>query len=101
MEVGSRAVEPRHFHKRFLDIAAEENPNNARVPTSPSKGYLECLAAGWIIEQTHPHAGYRYFTLTPAGQEARIMRAPKKRRRTSNLKLVPARLHEAPDRLGR
>lgn len=71
-------MEVKAYHRRWLSVAAEDNPNNARVPSYPGKGYLECRARGWIAETIHPHAGYAFFAITQAGEEASRRRVPAK-----------------------
>ena len=70
-------------HRRILDLAAEDNPNNARVDSyKNSIGYQESLAQGWIEELPKPAGNGFYFRITAAGTEARYR--PK-------LKMLPTR----------
>jgi hypothetical protein len=87
-----------HYHRPILALGAEDNPNNARVPQYPGKGYRECLAWGWIEERTHPHAGYRFFAITPAGDDARSAPKPKRPKR-ARLAMLPDRVSTADPRL--
>lgn len=43
------------YHRRNLDLAAEDNPTNTRVDGyNKSLGYRESLALGWIEEVPKP-----------------------------------------------
>lgn len=90
----------RPYHRKYLECANEENPNNARVPKSKNKGYLECLERGWIEEKITPDGGYAYFALTKAGESALHERqAPKAVRRSRRLKTLPPLVPVLPPRL--
>ena len=76
-------IEVKAHHRRILDLAAEDNPTNARVDSyKKSVGYQESLAQGWIEELQKPAGNGFYFRITPTGTEARYR--PK-------LKMLPPR----------
>ncbi len=65
-------MEVKTHHRHILNLAAEDNPNNARVDSyNKSLGYRECLAQGWIEELPKPAGNGLYFRITPAGAEVR------------------------------
>lgn len=87
-------------HRKYLEIAAEENPNNARLSRTPNKGYLECVSAGWLEELLHPHAGYKYFALTKAGEAVRRQASPPPPPAGRELAMMKPRVAPIPSRLG-
>jgi len=89
----------RPHHMRYLEIANEENPNNARVSSAKNKGYIQCLEFGWLEEKVHPVAGYSYFALTELGEVAARVRPEKQMRRRVRIACAPPRLASAPPRL--
>ena len=90
----------RYYHKPYLERANEDNPNNARVPECPGKGYIECLEYGWIEELVHANALYKYFKITEAGEAA--LRQPRQKPKPAERKIsrLQSRLAELPSRLG-
>jgi hypothetical protein len=88
-----------HHHRKILERAAEDNPNNARVPRPAGKGYRECVERGWIEERTHPHAGYPYFAITDDGKVALATKLAPKPRTTPRLKMLPDHLTPTPPRI--
>lgn len=65
-------MEVKAHHRRILDLAAEDNPTNARVDSyKKSVGYQDSLVQGWIEELQKPAGNGFYFRITPAGTEAR------------------------------
>ncbi len=76
-------IKVKAHHRRILDLAAEDNPTNARVDAyKKSLGYQESLAQGWIEELPKPAGNGFYFRITPAETEARYR---------PNLKALPKR----------
>lgn len=90
----------RHYHKPYLERANEDNPNNARVPEYPGKGYIECLEYGWIEELDQANANYKYYKITEAGEAA--LRQPRQKPKPAARKIfrLQSRLTEMPSRLG-
>ena len=87
-------------HRRILDLAAEDNPNNARVDGySKSLGYRECLAQGWIEELPKLTGNGLYFRITPAGAEAcsqpKVKSVPKRKQ----LPMAKPRISTLPERI--
>jgi hypothetical protein len=89
-----------NYHRKYLETASEQNTNNARVPDQATKGYRDCLEAGWIIEKPHPNGHYRYFEITEAGERALSTPKPFRDRKAPRLKMIEQRLKPPPPRLG-
>lgn len=93
-------LEVRAHHRRILDLAAEDNPTNARVDAyNKSLGYRESLAQGWIEELPKPAGNGFYFRITPAGSEARYRPKLKSTPKRTSLSMARPRISTVPDRL--
>lgn len=93
-------IEVKAHHRRILELAAEDNPNNSRVESyNKSLGYQESLAQGWIEVQPKPAGNGLYFRITPAGDAAR--RRPKAQSVTKRkpLPMLKPRTSILPDRI--
>lgn len=65
-------IQVKAHHRRILELAAEDNPTNARVDAyKKSVGYQDSLAQGWIEELPRPGGNGFHFRITPTGTEAR------------------------------
>ena len=93
----SRLLRP--YHKKWLELASEENCNNARVRRTRNKGYLECLEYGWLEERLQANGHYKYFVLTEQGEIALRLKPAKPSCRSVRIASAPARLAFAPPRL--
>ncbi|WP_157099049.1 hypothetical protein [Novosphingobium rosa] len=92
-------IEVKAHHRRILDLAAEDNPTNARVDSYKNLlGYRESLAQGWIVEVPKPAGHGMYFIITPAGQNARYRPKSKAPKRAS-LRMIEPRIPTLPDRI--
>lgn len=88
------------YHRRILDLAAEDNPTNARVDGyNRSLGYRECLAQGWIEELPKPAGNGFYFRITPTGDEARYWSKVKSVTKRKPLAMAKPRISSLPDRI--
>lgn len=94
------AIDVKAHHRRILNLAAEDNPNNARVDLYKKKlGYRDSLAEGWIEELPNFGGSGFYFRITPAGTAA--LDRPKVRSVTQSSRLATPkpRLAALPPRL--
>lgn len=95
-------IQVKAHHRRILDLAAEDNPNNARVDAyNKSVGYQECHAHGWIEELPKPAGNELYFRITPAGAEVRSRPKVKLVSKRKPLPMTKPRISRLPGRIRR
>lgn len=93
-------IQVKAHHRRILDLAAEDHPNNARVDGyNRSLGYRECLAQGWIEELPKPAGNGLYFRITPAGVEVRYRPKLKSGPKRKPLPMAKLRISSLRDRI--
>lgn len=93
-------IEVKAHHRRILDLAAEDNPTNARVDAyKKSVGYQDCLAQGWIEELPKLAGNGFYFRITPTGAEARYQQKLEVFPKRKPLVMAKPRLAALPGRL--